>query len=90
MINNWIFYFIVDNKISMELVIKELMDVFKCENKDEIEKYLKEDLLNFDDLNEYVKWWFKGELLLYIVLKFNNINIFVKIVIKKNCLFLME
>lgn len=90
MINNWIFYFIVDNKISMELVIKELMDVFKCEYKDEIEKYLKEDLLNFDDLNEYVKWWFKGELLLYIVLKFNNINIFVKIVIKKNCLFLME
>lgn len=89
MINNWIFYFIVDNKISMELVIKELMDVFKCENKNEIEKYLK-DLLNFDDLNEYVKWWFKGELLLYIVLKFNNINIFVKIVIKKNCLFLME
>lgn len=78
-----------DNKTSMEPVIKELMDVLKRENKDEIEKYLK-DLPNLDDLNEYAKRRFKGESLLHIALKFNNTNTFVKTVIKKNRSFLME
>lgn len=79
-----------DDETSMEPELKKLMDVLKLENNDEIEKYLKEDLPNLDDLNDYAKRRFKGESLLHLALKFKKTKNFIKTIIKHNRSLLME
>lgn len=54
--------------------LEKLIEVFKSGDKNEIDGYLENKLFNFEILNEVVKDKYNRELLLYLVLKYENIN----------------
>lgn len=70
--------------------LEKLIEVFKSGDKNKIDGYLEKILFNFKILNEDVKNKYNRELLLYLVLKYENIIGFFKIVLNYNFEYLME
>lgn len=70
--------------------LEKLIEVFKSGDKNEIDGYLENKLLNLETLNEVAKDKYNRESLLHLALKYENTNGFFQTVLNHNPEYLME